>query len=135
MATNSNIGYILPNGDVRSIYCHWDGDVDFNGRILFENYTTQELVEELVSLGDLSSLGQKISPPEGADHTFDKPVKGVCVYYGRERGEQDSAAQTLSRQDFSSDGYAYLWDGARWLATTYDDVEAPLADLLESASA
>ena len=56
MATRSLIA--LDNGSVfTSIYCHWDGYLSGVGRILLENYTDINDVEELFDLGDLSTLG------------------------------------------------------------------------------
>ena len=39
MATRSRIAIEKENGTVESIYCHWDGYPENNGRILVENYT------------------------------------------------------------------------------------------------
>ena len=59
MATRSAIG--IRHGDViKGIYAHWDGYVECNGRILFENYRDSVKVNRLISLGDLSSLGAEI---------------------------------------------------------------------------
>jgi len=56
MATRSLIA--LDNtGVFTSIYCHWDGYLSGVGRCLLENYTDINDVEELLDLGDLSTLG------------------------------------------------------------------------------
>jgi hypothetical protein len=59
-------------GLISSVYCHFDGYIEHNGKILFENYTTPEHVRELISLGDMSSLS----------HTIES-----CEFYCRDRGE------------------------------------------------
>lgn len=87
MGTRSRIGVM--HGDVcKSVYCHWDGYLEYNGKILQEHYDSSK-ANFLVALGDLSSLGQYIQAAEGLEHTFDKPVKDVCVFYGRDRGEKN----------------------------------------------
>lgn len=49
----------------KTIYIHWDGYPEGIGKILKEHYTSDELVEKLLNLGDLSSLGENpISKPE-----------------------------------------------------------------------
>jgi hypothetical protein len=59
MATRSRIAF-EENNEIKSIYCHWDGYLSNNGKILFENYTTLDKVKELISLGELSSLKETI---------------------------------------------------------------------------
>lgn len=97
MATRSTIALEFADGSVGQIYCHWDGYLDHNGKILLENYTDPFKLQELIDLGDLSSLGADI----GEKHEFDNPHKygtpeweawqdakrGVCTFYGRDRGE------------------------------------------------
>jgi hypothetical protein len=60
MATRSRIAIENQDGSVTSIYCHWDGQIYSNGKILNENYTTKDKVEELIALGNLSSLNETI---------------------------------------------------------------------------
>jgi len=57
MATRSTIAIRNADNTVTAIYCHWDGYLSYNGKILFENYNTEEKVRELIALGDLSVLG------------------------------------------------------------------------------
>lgn len=59
MATRSRIAF-EENNEIKSIYCHWDGYLSNNGKILFENYQTLDKVKELISLGELSSLKETI---------------------------------------------------------------------------
>jgi hypothetical protein len=58
MATRSRIAIETQDG-VISIYCHWDGHIETNGKILFENYD-REKTEQLIALGNLSSLNKTI---------------------------------------------------------------------------
>jgi hypothetical protein len=56
MATRSRISIENQDGSVTSVYCHWDGHIETNGVTLNNNYNTTDKVEELIALGDLSSL-------------------------------------------------------------------------------
>jgi hypothetical protein len=56
MSTRSNIIIQNEDGLVHSIYCHYDGYVEHNGKILLENYTSRDEVVRLISLGDIKSL-------------------------------------------------------------------------------
>lgn len=56
MATRSRIGYQLKDGSIVSVYCHWDGYPEFNGRVLRDNYTTVENIRDLLDGGNISAL-------------------------------------------------------------------------------
>ena len=56
MGTRSRIGIELPDHTVVSVYCHWDGYVEHNGRILVEHYLNREDVQELIDGGSMSTL-------------------------------------------------------------------------------
>ena len=64
MSTHANIALLKPNGDIQSIYCHYDGYPQYVGKILHEHYNNQERVEQLIALGNISSLGEKLEPSE-----------------------------------------------------------------------
>jgi hypothetical protein len=91
MGTRSTIAIQNADNTVTGIYCHWDGYVEHNGKILNENYTTESKVRELIALGDLSILGKTV----GSRQNFDAPVEGTCVAYGRDRNESDVSAATF----------------------------------------
>lgn len=56
MATRSRIGIQFKTGEIVSVYCHWDGYPEHNGRVLRTHYNTEEQVRELIDGGDLSAL-------------------------------------------------------------------------------
>lgn len=130
MATRSNIGYTLPNGKIRFVYCHWDGYPEYNGHILQHNYQQARKIAQLVELGDMSILGEEI----GVKVDFDDrdAQKGQCLYYGRDRGETDvEPKETDNVQDFFQNDYAYLWNGTEWIVFDYDNKQGrPLIEVL-----
>jgi hypothetical protein len=83
--------------DVRAVYCHWDGYLEHNGAILQKHYSASPKVNNLIALGDLSSLRPEI----GDKHLFssmeindkaeraayEETVKDMCTFYTRDRGE------------------------------------------------
>jgi len=143
MGTRSDIIVEHTDGTWKRIYCHWDGYPEHNGKILEEHYNSQELAERVVKPGDLSSLAERCDRPKG--HTFDKPVKGYCVYYGRDRGEKDVAGKTGSSladlwpgSDTGTE-YTYVWRrGGGWFVGDADNGPQTLrlvADVLSGAAA
>lgn len=126
MATRSTIAVQHQDGTVSQIYAHWDGYLEHNGSLLKTHYTTLELAEELVSLGDISSLNERIHPtaPLGIGHSFDQPEKGVTVYYGRDRGESDIApAKYANLSDYMENGggqeYDYIFLSGEWFVSCW----------------
>ncbi len=148
MATRSRIGIVNDDGTVSSIYCHWDGYPEGNGKRLVEHYTDRNKVRGLIDLGSISSLGERVSPedPLGGfedgkaksilerlnpkeDHSFDNPAQGVTVAYGRDRGESDEpriridkSADDFYKSDVEEYGYLFT-EGGEWVVcyTTYDE--------------
>jgi hypothetical protein len=135
MGTRSRIG-VMHGNNVKSIYCHWDGYLGFNGQILQEHYDSAK-ANHLVALGDLSSLRANIGE-EHAFSQFELPAEEVeayktltenwCTFYGRDRGEKGTEWQVattfeefLDQCDNSGAEYYYIMkDGVWYCGDTYD---------------
>jgi len=117
MGTRSRIG-VMHGDKCKSIYCHWDGYLGHNGRILQEHYDSAR-ANHLVAMGDMSSLGRVIgeahpfSPFVTEDEDFKALPKaeqertkaettalyeaareaGYCTFYARDRGETGTEFQ------------------------------------------
>jgi len=107
MATRSTIALEFADGTVGQVYCHWDGYLSHNGRILFENYSNPYILRDLIDLGDVSSLGPKIGTKhpfsrldsDMSDAEFQNLYGDMTTFYGRDRSETDTGARYFS--DFS----------------------------------
>jgi hypothetical protein len=95
MGTRSTIALEFADGTVEQIYCHWDGYLEHNGRILFEHYSDPFKLRDLIDMGDMSSLGERI----GTQHAFEKAPEGECTFYLRDRGETGTSAKKF--KDFA----------------------------------
>lgn len=134
MATRSCIG--IKHGTViKSIYAHWDGYLECNGRILLDDYQSSVKVNKLVSMGDLSSLGSKI----GEEHEFgNSPNDDWCTFYGRDRGEPGTEFRIFRTEEEFVDHYDgmgaeyyYLYDNGVWYVKSYKSNFNPLHEELE----
>jgi hypothetical protein len=120
MATRSRIAIEKEDGTVESIYCHWDGYPENNGRILVENYKDHEKVQALIDLGDISSLAPNVEADPDTGHTFNDPVDGVVVAYSRDRGEKGvgkkhhGCVPDFFNGDIEEYGYLFTQEG-QWL--------------------
>lgn len=117
MATRSTI-HKYDGKTLTSIYCHWDGYPSNNGKILLEHYKEENKIDELLSLGDLSILGEKVSTTK--PHTFDNPQNDVCVFYGRDRGETGTVPKKNVMTHFPKscelpvcEEFQYLYDSTK----------------------
>ena len=88
MATRSRIAIETQDG-VISIYCHWDGYIETNGKILFENYD-REKTEQLIALGNISSL--------------DKTIENTDAYH-RDQGDDLIQKLYLDVEDLFENGF------------------------------
>ena len=121
MSTRSRIALALPNGCFASIYCHWDGYPGGVGARLTEHYSSAELATALIALGDISSLRQRVAPPEGAAHTFADPHCCTTQAYGRDRGDKGTSAvrsvnftALLAASTQCDAEYLYVYSDGRW---------------------
>jgi len=103
MGTRSRIG-VMHGDKCKSVYCHWDGYLSYNGAILQEHYDSAK-ANHLVAMGNISSLGEHIGEAHPFskfdinkdDPDFDKLValhelamkEGWTTFYNRDRGEKD----------------------------------------------
>jgi len=113
MATRSFIGKLNGDGSISGVYCHYDGYPDGVGMTLQEHYLSPEKVDELLALGDLSSLN---------------PGLETTVAYHRDRGDEllppkvYTDVEQLVKSSFSDIGaewaYVFHYDGWRTYETT-----------------
>ena len=87
MGTHCTIGYEREDGTIVASYCHYDGYVSSVGVKLARQYSDIEKIKELIALGAMSYLTNKINPSVGSRHSFDTPEDGITVFYHRDRGE------------------------------------------------
>lgn len=119
MATRSRIAIENEDGSVKSVYCHFDGYLEGVGTTLLNHYNTKEKVEELVSLGSLSALYERVKPDEGENHSFGNAVEGITIAYHRDRGEslsiqKNSSVSSFFKGDIEEHGYCFSKEG-EWL--------------------
>jgi hypothetical protein len=80
---------------IRAVYCHWDGYLAHNGAILQKHYAASPKVNNLIALGDISSLRPEIGEKHAFsrlevpmdEEVYDKLYGNMTTYYGRDRGE------------------------------------------------
>jgi len=128
MGTRSRIGYELADHTVVSVYCHWDGYVEHNGKVLVEHYQNREDVQDLIDGGSMSSLrtrgtweltntlrderGEYITDCEG--NIMSENDRAPQPLYHSERGDEVEVLHT-SFDEFASgnlggEEYVYLFD-------------------------
>lgn len=116
MSTNATISVKTDDGTIKIINNHWDGYPSYLGYMLRDYYDTQELAEALVNLGDVSIVCESIDCPEG--HTFQTPVDGYSIFYGRDRGDIHCEVRTVTKISIGAarryTAFNYHWNGNGW---------------------
>ena len=82
MATRSVIAKLDDRG-IQAIYCHNDGYLSNNGKILDQHYANEVKVDNLIAQGDASSLKDTIED---------------TIFYHRDRGEDNKEAVNLNNE-------------------------------------
>tara|TARA_B110000261_G_scaffold150008_1_gene177159 strand:+ start:234 stop:638 length:405 start_codon:yes stop_codon:yes gene_type:complete len=82
MATRSVIAKLDDRG-IQAIYCHNDGYLSNNGKILDQHYQNEVKVDNLIAQGDASSLKDTIED---------------TIFYHRDRGEDNKEAVNLNNE-------------------------------------
>lgn len=115
-------------------YVNYDGNLSGVGQTLLESYQDPKKISKLVEPGHMSSLSASPECPEG--HSYKSPQRGYCVYYGRDRGEEDVDADYFATfqeaWQYSQDlpgSYLYVWDGDQWVYE-YAGTSRPLQQAL-----
>lgn len=107
MSTRSRVGIKEKDGTVRSVYIHWDGYVAGVGRALYEYYRNADKIEQLINLGDMSSIGREIKE---------------CEPYTQRGEDLNIATDTVEsfKKNWASCGeeYVYLYTNGRWMTNS-----------------
>ena len=119
MATRYTIALEFADGTIGQVYCHWDGYLAHNGKMLMEYYSNPFILRDLIDLGSLSSLRPQI----GTKHPFSmfesnmtqdefaNLYRDMCTFYERDRGERSADATYFKDYlHFLVDGQAEEYD-------------------------
>ena len=148
MGTRSRIA-VMHGDKCKSVYCHWDGYPDYVGRILLNHYDSAK-ANQLVALGDISSLGPEIGEEHPfsrfdtdiSDAAWESRYGNMTTFYGRDRGETGTEFKVAHTFDefydqvdaCGGEWYYVMRDGAWYVGNTYSvgyrNKLVPLADAL-----
>jgi len=109
------VGVEMPNGKTTSTYGHWDGYPSYTGKMLKRYYSGGAgKVRDLLKLGKhgISSLDKSIKGGKG--HSFENPLPGETVFYGRDRGDKQRMVRNWKNKDSIKFNYygaefGYIW--------------------------
>jgi hypothetical protein len=113
MGTRSTIALEFADGTVEQVYCHWDGYLEHNGKILAGHYINPFKLKELLALGGFSSL--------------EATVEGTATTAYTQRGEECRIEKYKDIEDYREnvcgEEYDYILcqrDGkAVWFVRSY----------------
>ena len=146
MATRSTIALEFADGTIGQVYCHWDGYLAHNGKMLMEYYSNPFILRDLIDLGSLSSLRPQI----GTKHPFSmfeanmtqdeyaNLYRDMCTFYERDRGERSADATYFKNYlhflvDGQEEEYDYILRNVNGVATWFVSDHGGDFQLLASA--
>lgn len=108
MATRSTIAIELGSGEVLQVYCHWDGYISHNGKMLVNHYNDELSIIKLLSKGYISSLKETIATSE---------------FINDKHNEETSVNRFASYKDYiaNNDGqeFDYIFKNGEWKVRIY----------------
>jgi hypothetical protein len=96
MGTRSTIALEFADGTVEQVYCHWDGYLEHNGKILAGHYINPFKLKELIALGGFSSL--------------EATVEGTAATAYTQRGEECRIEKYKDIEDYRANIYGEEYD-------------------------
>lgn len=147
MGTRSTIALEFADGTVEQVYCHWDGYLAYNGKILQEHYSNPFVLRDLIDLGDISSLKSTVGTKHAFSHfdtemkqeDYDALYRDMTTFYGRDRGESGCGKKSfVDFQDYLAhhqyEEYEYILRSvggeAVWFVKCHDEAFKPLLQAL-----
>ena len=129
-ATRWLVGVEMPNGRIVSTYGHWDGYPSHTGKILKRYYSGGAgKVRDLIKLGKNGISSLEKSMKGGKGHSFNNPLPGESVFYGRDRGDKQRSMRKWRNRDSikynSGEEFAYIWSvkDRKWYVNDTDKDE------------
>lgn len=119
MSTNASISIQLGKKGGKTIYQHWDGTPKYSGKTLLKFYNTEEKVKELISLGNISILGECVGSKVDFD-LFDSRTEIQCLAYGRDRGDEEQEATCFDESPEDIREFNYLFKNGKWYFSEYE---------------
>jgi hypothetical protein len=124
MGTRSTIALEYADGTVDQVYCHFDGYLEHNGMMLMKHYQDPFKVQQMMDLGDMSSLHAEIGEkhpfsPLGSGFTceeYDAKFGKMCTFYGRDRDEVGVEAKRFS--DFDAYRLSHQYEEYEYILRT-----------------
>jgi len=129
-ATRWLVGVEMPNGQIVSTYGHWDGYPSYTGQLLKRYYSGGAgKVRDLIKLGKngISTLDKSMKGGKG--HSFNNPLPGETIFYGRDRGDKQRSMRKWRNRDSikynSGEEFAYIWSvkDRKWYVNDTDKDE------------
>ena len=126
MSTRAHIVKKLKNGKYIGIYHHNDGYPEYLGELLLNYYDTEEKLDKLLSLGDMSFAGPiPEDDPKLWDRQFGYESDKCRTYKGR--GESGCDARVGDLEDFIGEDFTYVFEDGKWTFYNWGEFMGDLA--------
>jgi len=107
MSTRSAIGYQMPSGRIKAVYCHWDGEPRIKEKEL-KKYKDKRSVMNLINKGNMSQL-ETASTWTSSGTNYTEGAREPQPLYHSERG--DRWAKCKPRVSISKREAIRFWSG------------------------
>ena len=129
MGTRSRIGKQLADGSILSVYCHYDGYPEYNGRVLREYFSSADKVSELIDGGNMSCTWTNAG---WGNETLSE--SGPLHYTSRgESLESNAPRLDKDMEEFFSEGeeYSYVFTSSGWVCYNMNEFNDKDPEIVE----
>ena len=118
MGTHAAIG-VRVGESIKTVYNHYDGYPNYLGMLLHAFYETEEKAIELVNLGSISQVRERVKPEPGEKHNFTNQLEDVTVAYARDSGEDIDIVHIKNLDEINYAEYIYVFEPSKGKWDTY----------------
>lgn len=114
------------SGKFHAITCTYDGYETGVGSTLRSHYTSIDRISDLIALGDIGVLGERVTP--SGKHSFDSPETGTTTAFIRDREadkSQFAARSGVSWQDLATELHNYVFVDGAWTHYVENSIVTP----------
>ena len=124
MPIPASISIMNSDGSLDTIYNHWNGYPDGLGETLIDYYITENMVRELIALGNVSYVGRKLKPTTSNPDSDVTLALGVTAWKPNKEAIHFDTFEDYCKSNMIQK-YNYIYNHPHWYIYTVDNEKRP----------
>ena len=124
MPIPASISIMNSDGSLDTIYNHWNGYPDGLGETLIDYYITEDMVRELIALGNVSYVGRKLKPTTSNPDSDVTLALGVTTWKPNKEAIHFDTFEDYCKSNMIQK-YNYIYNRPHWYIYTVNNEKKP----------